>query len=147
LITLTATTANTVAAAANADPVLQPADRAAAAAAQLSSQAATAAVADASTAAVAITDYCGLTKQYAYAVSLLLGILVAYSGVRGLENLCAENALKAVGWGQKLMFETVDVILSGAVMAGGANGIHSIVNLVTSFADTTSDRVKQSATG
>jgi hypothetical protein len=32
-------------------------------------------------------------------------------------------------------------------MAGGANGIHSIVNLVTSFADTTSDRVKQSATG
>jgi hypothetical protein len=142
--TLTATTANTVAAAAIADPALQ---AAATTAAQQSSQAATTAVANASTAAIAMTDYRGLTKQYAYAVSLLLGILIAYSGVRGLENLCVVNALSTVSWGQKLMFEVVDVILSGAVMAGGANGIHSIVNLVTSFADTTSEKVKQSANG
>ena len=146
LTALTSTAANTVATAAIADPALQPAARTAAAAAAIeSAQAANDATADASTAAAAITDYRGQTKQYAYALSLLLGILVAYSGVRGLENLCLPNALSAVTGGQKLMFEVVDVILSGAVMAGGANAIHSIVNLVTSFADVTSDKVKQSA--
>jgi hypothetical protein len=92
-----------------------------------------------------ITTYRGVTKQYAYAISLLLGMIVAYCGVRGLVNLCGANAFSNVHDPQKHMFNIVDVILTATVLAGGANGIHSIVNAVTTFADTTSNKTQQNA--
>jgi hypothetical protein len=46
--------------------------------------------------------------------------------------------------GQRDTFIVFDVILSAALMAGGANGIHSIVSVITTFSDVTEERTKQS---
>jgi hypothetical protein len=140
LTALTATVTSAAATAAALDPAIKQA-------AQDSTDAAHQATANASLADAAITSYRGVTKQYAYAISLLLGMFVAYCGVRGLANLCGTNAFNNIHNGQRLMFNIVDVVLTAAVLAGGANGIHSIVNVVTTFADVTSDKNKQSANG
>ena len=140
LTTLTATVTTTAATVAALDPALKQA-------AQDSTDAAHQATADASSADATITSYRGVTKKYTYAISLLLGMFVAYCGVRGLTNLCGTNAFSNAHDGQKLMFNIVDVVLTAAVLAGGANGIHSIVNAVTTFADVTSDKTQQSANG
>jgi hypothetical protein len=133
LTTLTATMTAAAATAATLDPALKQA-------AQDSTDAAHQATADASSADATITSYRAVTKQYAYAISLLLGIFVAYCGVRGLADLCGTHAFSNAHDGQKLVFDIVDVVLTAAVLAGGANGIHSIVNAVTTFADATSDK-------
>jgi hypothetical protein len=67
--------------------------------------------------------------------------------MRGLADLCGTNAFSNAHDGQKLVFNIVDVVLTAAVLAGGANGIHFIVNAVTTFADATSDKTQQSANG
>jgi len=37
----------------------------------------------------------------------------------------------------------MDVLLTGAVISGGADGIHKIVAIFTSFADSTKNKLKE----
>jgi hypothetical protein len=62
------------------------------------------------------------------------------AGVRALGNFVDANKLKDLAFSQSpqyLFFLCVDVALSAALLAGGADGIHSVVNAVTSFFDRT----------
>jgi hypothetical protein len=43
---------------------------------------------------------------------------------------------------QQVFFLCVDVALSAALLAAGADGIHSVVNAITSFFDASADRAK-----
>jgi hypothetical protein len=63
-----------------------------------------------------------------------LGLLLAYVGVRALSSFYASPpALQSDH--QQLMLNVVDVVLSAALLAGGANGIHSVVSSITTFFD------------
>ncbi len=90
-----------------------------------------------------LAEYKGNTQRYAFAVSLTLSVLVSMAGVRALGNFVAADKLHDKVFtdsSQYLFFICVDVALSAALLAGGADGIHSIVNAVTTFFDSTADR-------
>jgi hypothetical protein len=102
--------------------------------------------ADIKSASDALDDYRGRTQQYAFAVSLMLSMLTSISGVRALGPFV--NATKFADAGitshtQQVFFLCADVVLSAALLAGGADGIHSVVNAITSFFDASADRVKR----
>lgn len=91
----------------------------------------------------ALDDYRGETQRYAFAVSLVLSVLASIAGVRALGpfvDIVRLNDPKVTTEAQRLFFLTVDVALSAALLAGGADGIHSVVNAVTSFFDNTADK-------
>jgi hypothetical protein len=93
----------------------------------------------------ALDEYRGRTQQDAFAVSLTLSLLTSISGVRALWPFV--NATKFSDTGitshrQQVFFLCVDVVLSAALLAGGADGIHSVVKAITSFFDASADRVK-----
>lgn len=101
--------------------------------------------ADLITASDALDDYRGLTQRYAFAVSLTLSVLVSMSGVRALGpfvDTVKLNDPKVTSQAQHLFFLCIDVALSAAMLAGGADGVHSVVNAVTSFFDATADKSK-----
>jgi hypothetical protein len=87
-----------------------------------------------------LDEYRGDTQQIAFGVSLTLSILVSMAGVRALApfaDVAKLNNQVVTKPGQHLFFLCVDVVLSAGLLAGGADGIHSVVNAVTSFFDNT----------
>jgi hypothetical protein len=100
---------------------------------------------DLQAASEALDDYRGVTQQYAFAVSLLLSLLVSISGVRALQPFLADNALVGLATDQRGFFFTVDVLLTALLLSGGADGVHSIVNAVTSFFDATATKASNAA--
>lgn len=106
----------------------------------------------------AFQEYTGQTKQYASGVGLTLGVLAAYVGVRAFwpfvdlaalktaVDLAAQKAGSGIGPHQVSMFNVVDVVISAALLAGGADGIHQVVNSFTTFFNTTAQKQQQSAT-
>ncbi len=94
--------------------------------------------ADLKAASDAIDEYRGETQRYAFAVSLTLSVLVSIAGVRALgpfADVGRLNDVKITTQAQHLFFLCVDVGLSAGLLAGGADGIHSLVNAATSFFD------------
>jgi hypothetical protein len=90
------------------------------------------------TATDSLNQYVSETTWYAFIVAFLFGLVAAMVGVRALWPFIAANqdAVKAFGAltaGQKNTFIVYDVILSAALLAGGANGIHSAMSAFTSF--------------
>jgi hypothetical protein len=101
---------------------------------------------DLKTASDALDEYRGATQRYAFAVSLTISVLVSMAGVRALGSFVPADQLKDPKFtqgAQYMFFLSVDVALSAALLAGGADGIHSLVNAVTSFFDSTADRVSK----
>jgi len=88
----------------------------------------------------ALDEYRGQTQRYAFGVSLTISAFVALAGVRALgpfADAAKLNDPKITSGAQHLFFLCVDVALSAALLAGGADGIHSVVNAVTTFFDST----------
>jgi hypothetical protein len=86
----------------------------------------------------ALDDYRGTTQQHAFAVSMILSTFVSIAGVRALGPFLDSakfDALKATDPAQHTFFLCVDVALTATLLAGGADGVHSVVNAVTSFFD------------
>lgn len=120
----------------------------------------TAAIASQQTAAEDYTQYKGKTRRYAFAFALLLGTAAAMVGIRALwpflddpngkfvaATVSTSNGVTTASKAQgnpindpgnhhaKAAFIVVDVVLSALLLAGGANGIHSVVTAFTSFFD------------
>jgi hypothetical protein len=90
-----------------------------------------------------LDEYRGVTQQYAFAVSLVLSMCVSIAGVRALGPFLVSDkfsALRMTRPGQYYFFLAVDVALSATLLAGGADGVHSVVNAVTSFFDASADK-------
>lgn len=93
-----------------------------------------------------LEDYRGQTQRFAFSVSFTLSMLASIAGVRVLWPFI--NVLKfgdgnVTPHAQQIFFLCVDVTLSAALLAGGADGIHSVVNAVTTFFDASADRAKR----
>jgi hypothetical protein len=82
-----------------------------------------------------LDQYKGVTQQYAFAVSLVLSVLVSISGVRALWPFVDPAAFKAADASQRGFFLSVDVAISAFLLSGGADGLHSVMNAITSFFD------------
>ena len=104
--------------------------------------------ADLKSASDKLDEYRGNTQQYAFAVSLTLSIFVSLAGVRALGpfvDVAKLNDAAITTQAQHFFFLCVDVALSAALLAGGADGVHSVLNAVTSFFDASADKSKASA--
>jgi hypothetical protein len=125
----------------------------------------TAAIASQQAAADDYTQYKGKTRRYAFAFALLLGTAAGMVGIRALwpflddpngtfvaATTSMANGVTTVSKAQgnpindpnnhhpRSAFIVVDVVLSALLLAGGANGIHSVVTAFTSFFDSNAQK-------
>jgi hypothetical protein len=66
------------------------------------------------------------TKETTYCISFTLGVALALVGVRALHGLL--TTAPTSGW-----FSLVDIIVTGAVIAGGSDGVHQMVTSAVDF--------------
>lgn len=97
-----------------------------------------------------LTDYVGETTLYAFIVAFMFGLVAAMVGVRALWPFIQVSqdtvkAFAALSFGQRNTFIIYDVVLSAALMAGGANGIHSVITAFTSFFNASAQNSQNSA--
>lgn len=90
----------------------------------------------------ALDEYRGKTQKYAFAISLTLSILTAMVGLRALGPFLDIAKFHTASHPQQLYFLSLDVALSAALLAGGADAIHSVVNAFTTFFDATAQKAK-----
>ena len=91
----------------------------------------------------ALNAYRGETQKLAFFVSILLSFLVAMAGIRAIGpflDFAKFHDKTITSEAQRLFFLTVDMLLSTALLAGGADGIHAIVDSVTNFFGNTSSK-------
>lgn len=82
-----------------------------------------------------LLDFKGRTRTIAFLIALGLGMTISASGVRGLATLMDAKGCSTV-------FKALDVLLTGALLAGGADGLHKIVAVFTSFMEKSAERTK-----
>lgn len=82
-------------------------------------------------------SYGTMTKRIALWSGLLLGVAVSAVGIRMLTALVADPATAP-----SLPFILVDIVITGAVIAGGADGIHKMAKVYSDFMETTSKRIQ-----
>jgi hypothetical protein len=87
-----------------------------------------------------LTEYKAQTKEFALLVALCFGLMVSLAGVRSLHPLLSNQGFPA-----GRLFTIVDIILTGAMLAGGSEGVHRLANIVSSGADTLSTRIDNAA--
>jgi hypothetical protein len=90
-----------------------------------------------------ISAYRDDTRFIALLASVCGGVAVATLGVRAVAPLVDADMLAALAHWQQLAFSLLDVLITGALIAGGADGLHKIVSAFTSFVEQSSRRIKQ----
>jgi hypothetical protein len=88
-----------------------------------------------------LTVYTGLTQRYAFITGLILGLVAALAGVSALMPFVAKDALNTLPAAQHALFAGFDIVLTAALLAGGADGLHSVISAFTSFFGATAQRV------
>ena len=91
----------------------------------------------------ALVVYKARTRRVAFAGAVLLCLTISAMGVRALEQLVDPPVLARFTDSQLRVFRTVDVALTGLLLAGGADGLHKLVSLFL----TQVDRLTQQAKG
>lgn len=89
----------------------------------------------------ALAAYKATTQRYAFSISLIVGVLVSISGVRAFGPFADLAAPKTTLAGhQEVFFHSIDVALTALLLAGGADGVHTVVNAVTKFFDASAQK-------
>ena len=83
------------------------------------------------------------TRRVAFGGALVFGITIAAIGVRGLELFVDPAVFKTLSDTQQTVFRTVDVLVTGALIAGGADALHKLVSLFTNGMDKWNAGMKQ----
>jgi len=81
--------------------------------------------------------YRAVTKEIALCISFVFGLFVSLAGVRALSSIVVGTA------GPNWLFTAADILLTGALLAGGSDHIHKIANLFSNFMDAAATKVKQ----
>lgn len=85
-----------------------------------------------------ITEHKLGSRRRAFFLAVSLGVLASLLGVRGVENLLAADPAPGAG------FQFFDIVLTGLVIGGGADGIHKIVKAVTDYMEMVSRKSQAS---
>jgi hypothetical protein len=90
----------------------------------------------------ALIAYKAKTRQIAYLSGLALGVVISALGMRCLEPFFEPKAFADLGTVQHGLLNGVDVLLTGALLAGGADGLHKLVSVFTNYMDATAEKAK-----
>ena len=85
------------------------------------------------------TRYRADSRFISHWLGLIIGVLVALVGVRILSNIVD---ISTISGNQAGLFVIVDILLTGAVLAGGSEAINKIVKVYNSFMIATVDKSK-----
>jgi hypothetical protein len=94
-------------------------------------------------AVTALQTYQAETRRKAALASVLLGGAIALFGIRALDVFVAEHV--TLGTWQNFLFSSADVLITAALLGGGADGIHKIISVFTAYADKTKALVEGTA--
>ena len=83
-----------------------------------------------------LEEYRSETKELAMCVSFIISILVSLAGVRAFGSIV--ETVPPSNW----IFPTADIIVTGAVLAGGTDAIHQMMNVIMNFFDNAAVKVK-----
>jgi len=92
-----------------------------------------------------LEDYGVKTKSMALKVAFALGIAASAFGIRVLQPLIDPAIFKQIGIVQKAMFTVIDILITGALLGGGSEGIHKILDVFLSTAESYRKKVKKEA--
>ena len=83
----------------------------------------------------ALIEYKAETLQWTMPVSFALGLLISALGVRGLSQFIDHSTIgaDALTEAQRLWFNRCDILFTGALLAGGADPIHKLLDLYRKF--------------
>jgi len=84
-----------------------------------------------------LIQYKAETLQWTMPVSFALGLLISAFGVRALSQFIdpATTAAGALSEAQRRWFNMADILFSGALLAGGADPIHKLLDLYRKFVE------------
>ncbi len=82
-------------------------------------------------------DYKAVTQRYALPFGAVLGLLVATFGVRALSQFLEIPPEAGPDAGQLKWFSFLDILFTGALLAGGSDPLHRLMNLYRKFMDST----------
>jgi hypothetical protein len=90
-----------------------------------------------------LRTYRANTRRIAFVGSAVLGLFAAMVGVRALELVFTApgSTAKSTDW-----FTALDVVVTGLLIAGGADGLHKIVGTFTTWMDETQKALKTKKT-
>ena len=88
-------------------------------------------------------NYKSTTMRISLYTALSAGLLASAVGIRTLESLSGDNVFGPLSDTQETAFQLTDVLLTGGLIAGGAEGIHRMANVFNDFMDSTADRAKR----
>jgi hypothetical protein len=83
-----------------------------------------------------LADFRAETRQIALCISFVLGTAVSLAGVRAFATIM--TPAPPGNW----LFPTIDVLVTGAVVAGGSEGVHQIVNVFSNFLSSMAEKAK-----
>jgi len=83
-----------------------------------------------------LLEYRSRTKELALCVSFVISIFVSLAGVRSLGTIV--ETVPPGNW----LFPAADIIVTGAVLAGGSDAIHQMMNVLMNFFDNAADKAK-----
>jgi hypothetical protein len=89
-----------------------------------------------------LQPYKAETKRIALAAALTMGLLISIVGVRSLEGMVTKDSLDDFEGFQATLFALLDIFLTGALLAGGSEGIHKITQAFTDFFEASSKKAK-----
>ncbi len=73
-------------------------------------------------------------------VGFALGLVVGALGVRAPSQFVAPAFLDAIHATQRWWFNMMDIVFSGALLAGGADPIHKLLDLYRKFVESSAAR-------
>ncbi len=86
-----------------------------------------------------LTTYKNRSREIAFVLSSALGLVAALCGIRAFAGLLQNPATANPA------FHTFDILLTGVVIGGGADGIHTIVGAVLDYMDMISQKAQNAA--
>lgn len=75
------------------------------------------------------------TRSLAFLTAFAFGIVISALGIRVFQPLVDPAVFKTIGNVQKALFTGIDTLLTGALLGGGSNGIHKILDVFLSKVD------------
>ena len=86
------------------------------------------------TAHEALIEFRATTQRWAFPSSFILGLLIASFGVRVISQFVVERpAANALGNNQRWWFHLTDIVFTAALLAGGADPIHKLMDAFRKF--------------
>jgi hypothetical protein len=89
----------------------------------------------------ALADYRGTTQRIALRAGVVLGLLIAATGIRTLDLFVSVQT----DFAPRLLYTLLDVVVTAGMIGGGSDAVHKLMGAVTRFLDATRSAAPQSA--